>query len=591
MTGNQILIFAILIGMLLNFIWGKWRYDLIALITLIVATILNLVPVDMAFSGFGHPAVITVATVLVVSKGMMNSGIVDVIAKNMNKAGDQVIKQLIFMMVAVTISSAFMNNIGALAIMMPVAIRLARKNNQSPSIFLMPLAFGSLLGGLVTLVGTPPNIIISSYRGNALNVEPFRMFDFAPVGAMVALVGVLFIMIIGWRLIPERKGGRSREELFEINDYITELHIPDTSEMVGKTIQDLVSVTEEDVIVVSLIRKGKTFPAPSPYRIFESGDTVIVEAATDTIKKMMDEGGLELTESEKFDEKVLSSEEIVVSEAIIMNHSNMIGRTARSLNLRTRFGINLLGVAREGARIHKPPDTVRLKSGDIILIQGVAETISETINQLGCLPLAERGLNIGKPRRLLLSMGIFATSLIVSAIGLLPVQVAFMSAAVWMVLTKLITLKEAYESIDWPIIVLLGSIIPVSQALETTGGAMVIADGILMIALSAPLWLTLMLVIVFTMLLSNIVNNAAAALIMAPIAVEIGVGMGGSIDMFLMSVAIGASCAFLTPIGHQSNTLVMGPGGYHFNDYWKLGLPLSILVAVVATPMILWIWQ
>ena len=590
MTSPQLFIFSILFLLLVLFIWGRWRYDIIALAALLVATVTGLVPEGQAFSGFGHPAVITVAAVLVVSRGLMNSGMVDFIARLMARVGENASVQLSALVVAVTVCSGFMNNIGALAFFMPVAIRLARKNQRSPSLFLMPLAFGSLLGGLITLVGTPPNIIISSFREQATGIEPFRMFDFAPVGAGVALAGMLFIILAGWRFIPRRKGQLSREDLFEIEDYITEIRVPDESKFAGKRLRELEKAIEGDVIVVGHVRDDLKLPAPSPYRVLKAGDSVIVKASADELQELLDASGLELAASEKVSEEDLRSEEINIVEATVTTNSGLEGRTARSLNLRSGYGINLLGVAREGGRLRSRPDSIRLRAGDVLLLQGGTETLQEVLPTLGCLPLAERGLRLGQPRRVFLGLGIFSFALTAAALGLLPVQIAFSGAAVVLVLAGFLSLREIYESIDWPVIILLGAMIPVSQALETTGGAQMIADSILFLSGTLAPWITLTLVLVVSMLLSNVVNNAAAAVLMAPIAISIGSGMGASLEPFLMSVAVGASCAFLTPIGHQSNTLVMGPGGYHFGDYWRLGLPLSIIVAVSAVPLIMRVW-
>ena len=590
MSNDLYMIFGLIILMLLFFIWGKWRYDIVSLVTLLVASLAGLVPMDEVFQGFGHPAVITVAAVLVVSKGLMNAGVVDFMARYLLRLGDNILVQMTFLVLAVTISSAFMNNIGALALMMPVAIKMARKNNKSPSIFLMPLAFGSLLGGMTTLVGTPPNIIISTFRADYTG-EAFGMFDFSPVGGAVALAGVIFILLIGWRLIPKRTGGKSDEDLFEIKDYITELKIPEESEYIGRTIHELEEAVKGELKVVSVIRNEKNMAAPSLKLSLEQEDSVIVEATAGEIQEILDATDLKLADTDKLSQEDIKTDEVEIMEAVVMTNSFIIGRTAKSMRIRSRYGINLLGVAREGVRLSKSPDSVRFVVGDILLLQGPPETLSEIITQWGCLPLAGRGISLGKPRRLLPGLMIFATALALTALGIIPVQVSFMAAAVVMVLGNFISLKEMYESIDWSIIVLLGSIIPVSRALETTGGAQLIAESVLGLADRLPVWAMVLAVLVISMTLSDIVNNAAAVLIMAPIALEIAGGLSASPDAFLMSVAIGASCSFLTPIGHQSNTLVMGPGGYKFGDYWRMGLPLEIIVAAVAVPMIMFVWM
>lgn len=590
METSQIIIFAILALVLFLFVWGKWRYDLVALFALLLVTILGLVPPETAFSGFGHPAVITVAAVLIVSRALFNSGMVDYIVSILGRAGDSQLAQLFVLVLAVTVCSGFMNNIGALALFMPVAIRMARKNNRSPSLFLMPLAFGSLLGGLITQVGTPPNIIISIFRAETVVGQPFRMFDFAPVGAGVALAGVLFIVLIGWRLIPHRKGQTAKEDLFEIDDYITEVIVSKKSPLDGKRLRDLENATEGDVVVVGHLRNGQKYAAPSPYRTFKEGDTLVIRADAEDLQELLSAAGLKLAESEKFDQEMLSSEEVAVMEATITRDSIMEGRTARNLNLRSLYGVNMLGLSRQGGRLRSKPDSIRFRVGDVLLLQGPEQTLQEVLPTLGLLPLVERGLKVGQPRRVFLGIAIFASSIALAALGVLPIQVAFTAAALVMVMAGFLSLREIYESVDWPVIVLLGAMIPVSTAFETTGGAQLISAGILNLSSGFAPWVTLTLVLVGTMFLSDLVNNAAAAVLMAPVAISIAGGLGASADPFLMAVAIGASCAFLTPIGHQSNTLVMGPGGYRFGDYWKMGLPLEVIIVLVAVPLIIVFW-
>lgn len=590
MQNELAIVFATLGLVLVLFVWGRWRYDLVALFALLVVTITGLVPAGEAFLGFGHPAVITVAAVLVVSRALFNSGMVDYIVRLMGKAGDNPLTQLAVLVIAVTICSGFMNNIGALALFMPVAIRMARKGGVSPSLYLMPLAFGSLLGGLITQVGTPPNIIISVFREETAAAAPFRMFDFAPVGAGVALAGVLFILLVGWRLLPERKGQLSREEQFEIDDYITEIKVPQKSAMTGKRIRDLEEATDGDIAVVGHFRDGQKFPAPSRHRTFQEDDILIIRADAEELKELLDTTGLELADSDKISEEEISSDDIIIMEATITRDSVMEGRTARSLNLRSRYGVNLLGLSRQGGRLRSSPDTTKFRVGDVLLLQGPQESLQEVLPTLGLLPLVERGLRVGQPPRVFLGVAIFGTALALAATGVLSIQIAFTAAALVMVLTGFISLREIYDSIDWPVIVLLGAMIPVSGALETTGGAKLVADGILNMAGGAAPWITLTVILVGTMFLSDLVNNAAAAVLMAPIAISIAAGMGASADPFLMSVAVGASCAFLTPIGHQSNTLVMGPGGYKFSDYWRMGLPLEIIIVLVGIPLIMYFW-
>jgi di/tricarboxylate transporter len=591
MTTDQALVFGILSATLVLFVWGKFRYDLVALTALLLVSVTGLVPMDQVFLGFGHPAVVTVAAVLVLSRGLFNAGAVDLLSRHMAKVGTVPTLQVTALAGLVVICSSVMNNVGALALLMPVAIWMSRKSGRSPSLLLMPLAFGSLLGGLVTLIGTPPNIIIALYRVDT-GLPAFRMFDFAPVGLGVALAGLAFISLFGWRLTPKREAQSSPDELFEIENYITEVIIPEGSKFVGQTIFHLTSAMEKETeaTVVSLTRGEIHKPAPSWYEILESGDVLMVEAAPDDLKSLMDGLGLELAECKGDCRATLGSNDIRLMEAVITTESTLPGKTSAGLYLRRLYGVNLLAIARRGRRITQPLGQTKFMTGDILLFQGTDESLQTVVKKFKCLPLAEREIRIGHPKKVALSVGIFGAAMVLSATGVVPVQIAFVAAAVIMVLAGVVPLGEIYEHIDWPVIVLLGAMFPLGHALESSGGAALIADKLLLLSGFFSTAGTLAVLLAGTMLLSNVVNNAAAAVLMAPIAMTLAREMGLSSDPFLMAVAVGASCAFLTPVGHQSNALVMGPGGYQFGDYWRLGLPLSIIVVLVAVPLILIFW-
>jgi len=586
---DQIIVFATLVTALILFIWGKWRYDIVALLALIIVTISGLVTVENAFSGFGHPAVITVAAILVISKSIFNSGLAEIASKWFEKLGKNVFLQVVVLTGFVTLISGFMNNIGALALMLPVALQIARKSGNPPSILLMPLAFGSLLGGLMTMIGTPPNIIVAMFRAEGVG-EPFRMFDFTPVGAGVAITGVVFIALIGWRLLPHRTGKTSPEDLFHIEDYITEVKIEPESPLINNQIRGMKFPTGVDVNIIGIIRQGRKLVARAGFEKLRKGDKLIVEADSDNLKEFINWGKLKLAGSKKIDREKLGTDEVTIMEAVVMEGSTMIKSTAIDLNLRNRFGINLLAISRKGERIVERLGRIKFSPGDVLLLSGPIDIIHQILKELRCLPLAERKLKIGTERRVVKAASIFGAAILSATFGLLSVQLAFVIAAVVMVLTNLISVRELYESIDWPIIILLGAMIPVGQALETSGGAETIASQLLMLSGQMPAVATIVILLVVTMFLSDIINNAAAAVLMSPIAFNLANAMGASPDPFLICVALGASCAFLTPIGHQSNTLVMGPGGYHFGDYWKMGLPLEILIILVGTPLIIWFW-
>ncbi len=584
---EQIVVFAVIALSLYFFVKSSIRYDVTAVMALIVLVAAGVVDPDKAFSGFGHPAVITVAAVLIISRGLLHSGIVDFFARNLMRLGKSLTIQILVLTCLVTLFSGFMNNVGALALFLPVALRMARRSKRSPSLYLMPLAFGSLLGGMTTLIGTPPNIIISLYRAEELG-KPFLMFDFLPAGLPAALAGVLLMGLFGWRLLPRRATGRDENELFRIEEYISELKVLPGSRFIGRTLGELTSLGKWDILVLAMVRDGARIPAPRAHERVNENDILVVEADPELLGDFAEHGRLQL--AGKGGNRSLGSERLSLYEVVVMPDSYIAGRTARSVDMRNRFGANLLGVARQGKRLTHRLGDISFRGGDILLLQAVAQGIQDTFTSLGCLPLAGRNLRVGDKPRILPAVGIFGAAILVTALGWLAVQIALVIAAVAMVLFRLVTLRKLYESIEWPVIVMLGALIPVGEALETTGGAESIAGLLLLLAGHIPPALTLVALMVITILLTNIINNAAAAVLMAPIAIGIAHGLSLSPDPFLMAVAISASAAFMTPIGHQSNTLVMGPGGYRFGDYWKPGLPLTIVVLAASVPAVLRFW-
>lgn len=589
MNSSHYILFAILLASLGLFIWGKWRYDIVALLALLAATFTGIVPSSESFTGFGHPAVITVAAVLVISRGLMNSGLIDTITNQLYRIGPNIALQVAALTLTVAVLSAFMNNVGALAIMLPVAIQIARKNGHPPSLFLMPIAFGSLLGGLTTMMGTPPNVIIALAREEYAGT-PFQLFDFTPVGIVVAGAGVLFISLAGWRLLPRRKGQESVAELFHIEDYTTEVHVTKNSPIAGTRISDLTRFKDIEINIIGIARGRHRIVQPSLNELIQEGDILVIEAGADDLKGFIDSARLELAGDKELEKDILGSKDMLMAEAVVRLDSILIGKTAYSLDLRRRFGLNLLAVARKGTRLQQRIATIRFQLGDVLLVSGPFERINETITSLGCIPLAQRNLRIGQPRQIIKGASVFLAAILLASFGAVAIQTALALAAVCMVLLNIISVREVYESINWSIIILLGAMIPVGRAIETTGAAEILVVQLLRVTGEMHPAVSLVIIFFGTMYLTDIINNAAAAVLVAPIAITVALKLNVSPDPFLMTVALAASCAFLTPIGHQSNTLVMGPGGYKFTDYWRLGLPLGIIVAVTGISMICIIW-
>ena len=590
MSQEQVAIFLILVGILALFAWGRIRYDVVAFMGLILCVLIGLVPVQDAFSGFSHPATITVAMVLILSRGLANSGVVDLVVSRLMFTIKRVSLHVAMLSGISAAFSTVINNVGALALLMPVGIESSAKAKRSPAVILMPMSFASILGGLVTLIGTPPNIIIANFRTD-LRGEPFTMFDFSPVGGVVAVAGVAFIALAGWRLIPEKRRARvTGEELIAIDDYITELGVPKDSELISMPLRELDQCAEKfDVEIVGMIRDKRRILAALLHEKINSEDILIVKAGPKELDKFVTDTKLELLAG-KEKAALLRSEDTTIMEAVVQSSSRMEGRTFTSLRLKKRYGIHLLGISRQGTPIRKRLPQVRFRGGDVVLLQGDSESLADLISSLGCLPLAKRRLNLGAGKKVGLAVGVFAAAIVATTMGLVSLHIALSVAAITMVVFKIVPVRNVYEEINWPAIVLLGAMIPVGRVLESTGGTQLISKSIMGLSASLAPAFILALVLIVTMTLSDMMNNVATAVVMAPVAVSIAGQLGVNVDPFLMAVAVGASCAFLTPIGHQNNTLIMGPAGYQFGDYWRMGLPLEILIVVLSIPMILVVW-
>jgi len=614
MMNSQILIFIILAAMMGLFLWGRFRHDVVALTALMACIIVGLVPAGEAFAGFGHPAVITVACVLVLSQGLRNTGAVDWLARTILPRNGGVLVTMFSLMGLGAALSGFMNNVGAMALLMPIAVQLSGRLGLKPGQVLMPLSFGTILGGMTTLVGTPPNLIVSGFRQEA-GLGQFAMFDFAPVGVAVAVVCVIFVAAIGWRLVPARKSEVGDD--FDTSPYLTEVRVPEKGKAVGLTLRGFEAEIEESgAQIVGLVRNEVRITAPHGGRRIHANDILVLQADVDALAEALSVFSIKLEEGQAIqdhkdaqtaapaeakdskaeakigdiDEINERDENIVLRELAILPGSTIVGRSASDLQLRTRYGLNLLAVSREGrtpqARLRK----LKLKSGDLLLMQGPAEMIAEFTSDAGCVPLGERELRIPDKRMAIVAGVIMLGAIGIVTLGLLPAPVGFALGVLASMLFRTVPLRQIYTAIDWPIIVLLAALIPVAGAMQTTGAADQLARFLVeTVAQSNPI-AALAVVLITTMFLSDVMNNAATAAILCPIALGIAATLGVNPDSFLMAVAIGASCAFLTPIGHQNNTLILGPGGFRFGDYWRLGLTVEILVVAVSIPLLLIIW-
>ena len=603
MLQGPMLIMTILGATMVLFLWGRWRHDVVAVGALLTCVFTGIVTKEAAFSGFSHPAVVTVACVLILSRGLHSTGAVDILTPYVLPRNAGITYTLIRLIGLGALLSAFMNNVGAMALLMPVAIQEAGKHDLPPGKMLMPLAFGTILGGMTTLIGTPPNLIVSGYR-TSTEAGGFGMFEYTPVGIAVAVAGIIFLALLGRHIVPTRRG--TREDQFDTGAYLTEARVTADSKAKGLTLRKAEEILNaSDAQVVGLLRNDMRISMQNRRWILRPEDILVIEAEPESFAAALSSLGLTVDESQETsstgqeegthdhgdsDEARPDSEETLLQECVPLPHARLIGRSTNGIKLRTRYGLSLLAISRRGRRMTKRLHATRFQAGDVLLMQGSPEAQAEFGHDFGCVPLANRSIHIPDKRRATLAVLIMGLAIAVAAIGWMPAEIAFLTGALLFALLRVVPLRAIYDAVDWPIIVLLAALIPVAQAMATTGAADWLARGLLdTIARGHPV-VALILLLIVTMTLSDFMNNAATAAVMCPIAFSTATQLSASPDAFLMAVAIGASCAFLTPIGHQNNTLIMGPAGFRFGDYWRLGLPMEIIVVAVSVPILLLVW-
>jgi di/tricarboxylate transporter len=602
MDTDSILILVILTATIIMFFWGRWRHDVIAFGALLSCVLAGLVPAGNAFVGFGHPAVITVACVLILSQGMQSTGAVDSMARYIlpHKAGPT--WMLAALMGVGALLSAFINNVGAMALLMPLALQMAEKNNIPAGKVLMPLAFATILGGMTTLIGTPPNLIVSGFRSE-LQEGSFAMFDFMPTGLAIAGVGILFLILLGRRIVPTRPGSQTGK--FDTGLYLTEARVSEKSKFIGMTLRAAEEILEQaDAQIVGMFRNNNRISIQNRRWVLRAGDILFIEAEPEAFNAALT--SLELTidepsqkqsldckslDKELLEEDIKSSkDEVVLLELLPLPRAKVVGRSMNSINLRSRYGISLLAISRKGRKIVKRLRVEFIQAGDVLLFQGSEESLAGFAKDFGCVPLATRSISIPNNQKAILSVSIMAAAITATGMGLIPTDIAFALGVLLFVLMRIIPTREVYSSVDWSIIILLAALIPVAGAMESTGAADSMAKILLNIVGQGNPVVAITIILIFTMTLSDFMNNAATAAVMCPIALSLATQLQVNPDAFLMAVAIGASCAFLTPIGHQNNTLILGPGGFRFGDYWRLGILMEIIVVMVGIPVLLYVW-
>ncbi len=576
---------CVLVGLL---IWGRWRYDAVTLVALAALVLFEVIPINSAFSGFGHPAVIIVALVLLISRGLQESGFVGLIGGQLSKIPLSENQFLLVILVTAAALSSFMNNIGAMAILLPVTIAVCQQNNWNPPKFLMPLAFASILGGMNTMIGTPPNIIISQYRETYTGTS-FNFFDFSFVGVAVSLLGVVFIAFLGYRLVKVRQEAGDEIKLIDLKNYLFEVRVKKDSKAIGKRLSEIKKVAGPETEVLGIVNESGAVSKVSMVTKFAHNQVLVIKTSPDDISRLQSDLDLEISE----DLNTIKESDLEEIEVMVTASSRLIGRKQEFLKRLASEDLALLGLWRQGAKFRTRLSREIFRVGDVLLL-GVRsideEGVKERIKHLGLMPLMQREMQVIPSRsRLLKSIIFFVTFLLLAAFNVINIVIAFLLCVLAFIGVKVLN-GNLYRSIEWPVIVMLAAMIPIGQALETTGISNNIAMFISGYTEALPIYMIILLILVVTMFVSDIINNAATAIIMAPIAANIASQLGAPVEPFLMAVAVGASCAFLSPIGHQCNTLVMAPGGYKFGDYWRLGLPLEIVIAAISVPMIMYVW-
>ena len=574
------IVFAILLVGLALFVWQKIRYDIVAALMLLAIGLTGIVSTEELFSGFASSAVITVASALVVAKGLENSGILDKAEEFLLKFEKRPYIPFILLLVMVSLVSGFINDIAALAISLPVAISLSRSLKLTPSKILIPLAYASIIGGSLTLIGTASNIVMGSVAKRELG-RPLEIFEFFPVGLVLVIVFIILFLIIGRKILPNRPSPYSTEK-FELPKYITEVQVNDKSDFIDKTIGEFEK--EFDYLdVVRIVRERHERDMPHSNTKIGLGDVLVIRSDVEGLRKLKESGLDFLRDSE---EKL---KDLDVVEAIVLPHSILADKTARQTRLRDRYTVSLLGVARHGSTLIKRVDDVKIKTGDVLLLEVAQSDLQNVLQELQCAPLKKRGISLHERAPSILTLVIAGVSIALSAFSILPIEISLTLGALAMLLTRSLSLKEAYSAIHWPILILIGSIIPFGIAMVNTGADKFIADTIMQTGISEPI-MALIIIFAATTLLSNVMNNVAASVFMAPVALQLSQILDISGFPMLMAVVFGAAVPYLTPISHHSNLLVMEAGGYKFTDYLRFGIPLTLATMVIVIFLVPILW-
>jgi di/tricarboxylate transporter len=594
-TIENLLVLGILAVAVVLFVSEKLRVDVVAMMVLVALVLTGLVTAEEAFSGFASPAVITVWAVFIVSGGLTRSGVADLIARQVVQlAGRSQLRLTVLIMLAVGVMSAFMNNIGAVAILLPAVMSVARETDIPPSKLLIPLAWASLLGGNMTMIGTPPNILASSILESYADIEPFGFFDFTPMGLVVLGAGILYMVLVGRHLLPKRSPGGDLADSYPVQEYLTEARVAGDSPLLGRTVReaDLENRYGLNVIHIHLCcQEGEAVSAMTDHRLQE-GDELHLEATADAILAANQALGLVPVPDRPIQpwEPEPERSAIELAEVVLAPSSSLRGKTLRQIDFRSRFGLAVLAIRHQGETLFARLGDVALDFGDSLLIQGPVDKINLLRRERDFLLLDMPPMEMRRTQKAPVSIAILLGVLVVVTAGWLHVSAAMFIGALLMVLSGTLTMDEAYRSIEWKSVFLIAGMLPLGLAMENTGTARLLADQIVgLVGNWGPL-AVMMGIFVMTGLLTEVMSNAAATVLAVPIAIDAALGMGADPHAFVMAIVIAASTSFLMPIGHQVNVLVFGPGGYRFSDYTKVGVWLNVVLFILTALILPLIW-
>lgn len=586
---------SLLLGALALFAWEKIRADFVAMMVMLVLILTESVTIQEGFSGFSSPAVITVIAMFILSSGLERTGVADQLGHVMLKvAGKHPVRLTMTVMFTVGLMSAFMNNIGATVILITPVFAICRKIGYPTSKLLIPISFGSLLGGLTTMIGTPPNLLVSMALEDA-GFEGFKMFDFLPTGLAVMFAGMIYMSFIGRHLIPKREAAGGYVNNYHLENYVTEISIPEGSTLSNVRIRDAALIREIGLTILRIRRDGNgqmNEMEPTPDTVLQTGDRMIVEGNLEKLFKVIETKHLVIHIKTKITDEELTGKNIKLAEVVLSHKSRVIGQSIRQSNIKRRYGILALALRKRGETIDQNYVDIPLDVGDVILVQGTPENLNELAANDEFLVINNLEPKIRDVKRAPWALLSMAVTILTASTGLLHISVAGLIGVLLMVFTKSVKVENIYRDVEWRVIFLIASMMPLSIAMDEnhSGTAAWIGQQVVGLAGGYGPYIVLLLLLIFVTIITEIMSNAAAAVLMAPIGISIAAGMNLEPYPFLMAIAIGASTTFLTPIGHQANVLVYGMGGYRFTDFTRTGFLLNVIILIIALWLVPVVW-